>query len=773
MTVQRIRSGSFVSTSPINAATIDARTKLKKILDRIEFLDVSAHPSQNVRTLRASLLDEAATLRTQVQSANDASLSGALKKLLDTLEENGNSQGSQDIFHALPIDAKHELYYFAWLASGAPSEDGFGEKALKHNPMLLLQITGPWAFPHGKHLLEQYIQLTQERRDVKAGKTTLELHRLHQYESFKALFNHPEVAHRQLRHAYKRLDPEVRKDQPAPPYYGHGVRADLYNTLGAHPNKEGTAFRVFAPHAKSVQVAIKDKQTGKDYAALPMKGPEKGVWELQGDKIEIGTVYEYIIETLDNKYIRKADPFAFANKESHEVYFHHESIVSDIDKFVWKDEAWMKNRAASAPINIFEVHPTLWKKKEGGIKNFRQLAEELVKYCSEMGFTHVELMGILDHPNEGSMGYQATGYFSPNFRLGSPEDFQFLVDFLHRNKIGVILDWVPSHFAIDDFGLKNFDGTALYEHPNRMHPTWKTHCFNYAQKEVRDFLISSALFWLDKKHVDGLRVDAVEWMLKGASAKLLLRDLNALVHSRFPGALVIAEDMGTTPRLTHSLSQKGVGFDAKWHAGFLHHILKYMRFKVEDRPANHKELIQSLKCDTNERVVIPFSHDLIPLVDMMPEDDWRKRANTRLLTSMAVCLPGMKLIYEKHIEHPDIRKSIQTINHIFIKTAAFWENDQLLWLDNQDEKNCVISYLRKDNAGKAIACVHNFSANYFEEYIINSPHLETFKSIKEIFNSDAKELGGSGRINTEATLLKPHSIKIQLPPLATAIFQAN
>lgn len=699
-------------------------------------------------------------------------LGESLKTLLESLERSGNSAASKDLFHALPLNVKNELYYFVWVALGVPKEDNFGQKTLRDNPLSLLQITAPWIFPHGKSLLEQYIKLDQEKSDLQNGTATLELHRYHQYESFKALYNHSEVNHRQLKQVYNNLHPEVKKDQPVPPYYGHGVRADLYRKMGAHPNKDGTEFRVFAPGAKKVSVAIIDKkESWKNASVLPMKRTQDGIWEVQGNKIESGSAYEYIIEAADGKILKKADPFAFGNRESHHYGFHHESIVTDLGKFVWKDESWIKNRTEAKPVNMLEVHLETWRKKEGRSLNYRELAQELVKYCADMGFTHVELMGILDHPNQGSMGYQVSGYFSPNFRLGTPEDFQYFVDFLHQNKIGVVIDWIPAHFAIDEYGLKKFDGTHLYEHPDVLHPTWKTHCFNYTKTEVRNLLLSSALFWLDKMHIDGLRVDAVDPMRRQKAAKLFLRDLNATAHRQFPGVLIIAEDTGGTPGLTHPLTKKGIGFDAKWHVGFLHHILKYMQLQVEDRPAHHQELIDSLNCDPDQRTLIPFSHDLVPLTDIMPGDDWKKKANARLLSTLALCLPGMKLNFDKHFSNPETEKCVKVANHLFIKTAAFWESEGITMLDQMDSQNSVISYLRKDKHGNSFACVHNFSAKYCEEYIIKSPHIENFSYVQEIFNSDNSEFGGSGKINRDPILVKPDAIKIQLPPLATAIFK--
>lgn len=874
-----------------------------------------------------------------------------LEKLLIELQKDPGSPSAMGSFEDLPPRIKAKIYECVWIAHGVPFQENYAEIVLKKDGLgLLLQIKEPLVAQDSGSLIEQMVsclegKLTvcgyEEWRDrlnellssadntdkildqlLPADKIEIENspkderaklieRKRDQYNDlikecmknemddevkrFKALILSPHMTHRQLRALFKKLDSEVQQIVPKPPYYGRGVKTDLHEKFGARLTDKGATFTLYAPHAKSVRVAIKDSSDLRvDFDRKPMAKNAEGNWELSWDGIKRGTVYEYIIETKDGKTLIKADPFAIESKLIHnkdrQVFplmksddpwlfsdVHGESVVSAIpDK--WNDGAWMKKRAAldvqNSPMNIYEVYPAGWKQ----VKNYRDLAGPLAQYCKEMGYTHVELMAIIEYQNEKSWGYHPTGFFSVNSRLGNMADFQYLVDHLHQNDIGVILDWIPGHFSPTCYGLGEFDGEAIYEHPSIRkghHIEWSALIFNYESKFVRDFLISSAFFWLDKVHIDGLRIDAVESMLnlnfyrnnrpnewifnrKGGEwnleAILFLRELNTLIHEKFPGVATIAEDSSsfraaTVP--THvkgEKGKKGLGFDLRWAMGYMNDTLVSTLgakggWKEVDPVTKRWEQATHSKDHRGERInalmhaaegadepnkVLPFSHDEVSqgkesLLKKMPGDKWQQFANVRLLLSYQMCLPGKKLNFmgnefgqaeewsnrlmhvirdgqkidlvdwdsrDKDPMHAGVSKAVQAINHLYLKTPALWHHKgKIQWVHVNDSipgggapRNAILGYHRTDGKGSQVVCLHNFTPTYYQEYTVylnksdESCDLAKLSSMKEIYNSDHKDFGGSGRINPKIEVLKdeagkPYAFKCELAPLATMVFE--
>ncbi len=480
------------------------------------------------------------------------------------------------------------------------------------------------------------------------------------------------------------------------------------------------------------------------------------------------------------------------------------------------------------PLLIYEVHLGSWKKKYGHFLNYKELAHELVAYCQEMGYTHVELLPVAEHPFDDSWGYQVTGFLAPTSRFGTPHDFQCFVDVLHKHNIGVIIDWVPGHFPKDDFALARFDGTALYEHEDPRqghHPHWHTSIFNYGRKEVSNFLIASALFWLDVMHVDGLRVDAVASMLyldygrepgewipncyggkENLEAIELLKHANAIIHEKFPGVLTIAEESTSFRGVSHSLDDNGLGFDLKWNMGWMNDTLRYFEKDPLFRSHHHNDLTFGLLYVFSEKFVLVLSHDEVvhgkrSLLSKMPGDIWQKFANLRLLLSYQTCQPGKKLIFmgaelgqwnewycKGEIEwfllqfplHSGLKEFVKEMNHFYRQEHALWEQDFTYqgfeWVDFHDTHNSVISYYRKGyNRREALLCVHNCTPTYHHKYVINAGGMER---VEEVFNSDEERYGGSGKVRQGVHIYReqggyPCALEIKLPPLATMIFRVH
>ena len=535
-----------------------------------------------------------------------------------------------------------------------------------------------------------------------------------------------------------------------------------------------------------------------------------GIWELFVPGIGEGEKYKFEIHTHTGDIRIKSDPFAFYSEKRPATA----SIVFDLNRYHFQDHAWRK-KSQNAPMTIYEVHLGSWKKYAGEFPNYREMAHDLSKYCKEMGFTHVELLPVMEHPLDESWGYQVTGFFSTTSRYGSPADFQFFVDHMHQEGIGVLLDWVPAHFPTDDHSLNRFDGTALYEHedPRKgMHPHWHTAIFNYGRKEVTNFLIASALFWFDKMHVDGLRVDAVASMLyldygrnkgewipnpDGGNVNIdaieFLKHLNSIVHQKFPGTLMIAEESSSFIGVTHS---QGLGFDLKWNMGWMNDTLRYFSIDPLFRKFHQDELTFSLIYAFTEKFMCVLSHDEVvhgkrSLLQKMPGPDWQKFANVRLLYSYMICHPGKNLLFMgneigewdewyckrelnwnllRYPQHQGLSRFVREMNHFYLGHAALWELDDewqgYQWIDFSDREHSVISYLRK-GMGRVLVCAHNFTPELIPNYFIR---LMGLSRVEEIFNSDAEEFGGSNQRNVKVEVF-PDGFQIHLSPLATMIFE--
>jgi 1,4-alpha-glucan branching enzyme len=612
--------------------------------------------------------------------------------------------------------------------------------------------------------------------------------------------------------------------------FGRGTHYDLHRKFGGrltnHQGVDGVAFTVWAPSARSVSLVGDINHW--DGRVLPMRSlGGAGIWELFVPGLSAGALYKFEIETAMGERLLKTDPFGL----SFEMRPKTAAVVVDIDHLVWHDQQWIDERSHSTvnrPIAIYEVHLGSWKRPNGMFMNYRQIGEELAAYCQEMGFTHVELMPIAEHPLDESWGYQVTGYFAPTSRFGTFEDFQYFVDVLHQHHIGVILDWVPGHFPTDGFGLARFDGTALFEHEDPrqgFHPHWNTLIFNFGRHEVRNFLIASALFWLDLFHVDGLRVDAVASMLyldygrdegqwipnqwggkENVEAIEFLRHSNAVVHDRFPGTLMIAEESTSFSSITRPLDQSGMGFDFKWNMGWMNDTLRYIQKEPVHRSYHQNELTFGLLYAFSEKFVSVLSHDEVvhgkrSLLSKMPGDIWQKFANLRLLYSYMICQPGKKLLFmggeiaqwdewwaggevQWHLlqfpYHHGIQKCVRDINLFYQHHDALFADDTSFhgfeWVDFSDNANSVISYLRKTpGSHKALYCVHNFTPSYFDKYVVPLKHV---RHLTEVFNTDDMCYGGSGKIHGVVCCHADHEgvfvrAEISLPPLSTTIYEVE
>lgn len=599
--------------------------------------------------------------------------------------------------------------------------------------------------------------------------------------------------------------------------FNKGCHYDLYRILGANIKEIdgilGVQFAVWAPNA--IGVSLVGDFNYWNGRMFPMRSMgSSGVWELFVPGLKEREKYKFEIQTQKNHVKIKTDPMGFFA----EVRPKTASIVWDVNNYTWRDNEWIQKRekkCLNQPINVYEVHLASWRKYDTEFPNYREIAIDLAIYCKEMGYTHVELMPIMEHPFDESWGYQVTGYFSVTSRYGTPSDFQFFVDHFHQNGLGVILDWVPAHFPMDDFSLIQFDGTALYEHNDSrkgFHPHWNTAIFNYGRKEVTNFLIASALFWLDKMHIDGLRVDAVasmiyldygrkagEWIpnTDGSNFNIeaieFLKHLNSVIHQKFPGVYTIAEESSSYIGVTHP---EGLGFDLKWNMGWMNDTLNYFSKDPIHRKYHQNDFTFSLLYAFNEKFKSVLSHDEVvhgkgSLLNKMPGPDWQKFANMRLLISYMLCHPGKKLIFMggevgqwkewnckasldwhllQHPLHQGLFEMFKTLNHFYLSREELWGSDfdwlGFEWIDFSDEEHSVISYLRKGDQ-KSLVCVHNFTPKYHSGYSIN---LQNLKAIREVFNTDHEKYGGSNKLNKKIKVNKDGFI-ISLAPLATMIFE--
>jgi 1,4-alpha-glucan branching enzyme len=610
-----------------------------------------------------------------------------------------------------------------------------------------------------------------------------------------------------------------------------GKHFRLYEKLGAHYNAEidGTFFAVWAPNARALSVIGNFNQWTDGVHKLSPRWDESGIWEGFFPDIKHGEAYKYAIHSLSGEYLEKSDPFASFTEMPPKTA----SIVWK-PKYEWKDSVWLHDRKNLAgkkqPYSVYEVHYGSWKRKDDGTTSltYPEMAHELVGYVKEMGFTHVEFLPLMEHPFYGSWGYQLTGYFAPTSRYGSPEDFMYLVDCFHREGIGVILDWVPSHFPGDAHGLFHFDGTHLYEHadPRKgFHPDWKSYIFNYGRNEVRSFLISNALFWMDRYHIDGLRVDAVASMLyldysrkdgewipnqyggnENIEAISFLKEMNEVVYSHFPDVLTIAEESTSWTGVSRPTYLGGLGFGQKWMMGWMHDTLHYFGNDPVHRKYHQNEITFSIMYAFTENFMLPLSHDEVvhgkgSLVGRMPGDEWKKFANLRLMFAYMFTHPGSKLLFmggefgqtaewnherslDWHLLQYGVHKGIQTLvrdlNHFYRSEPALYqlqfEHRGFEWVDYSDHENSVVAFQRKGEQRESLLIVIcNFTPEVRRHYHVGVPYRGKWK---EVFNSDDVKYAGSGVHNEGLMMTSPvkyhgrdFSISLNLPPLGISILK--
>jgi 1,4-alpha-glucan branching enzyme len=607
--------------------------------------------------------------------------------------------------------------------------------------------------------------------------------------------------------------------------FNEGSHYRLYEKLGAHPcTREGTAgtqFAVWAPGADAVFVFGEFNGWNKSITPLENQG-SSGIWVGFVPGIGPGTPYKYHIHSRFNGFrVDKADPFAFFS----EVPPKTASVVADL-KYAWGDAEWMKHRhernGLRHPISIYEVHLGSWMRSaDDTFLSYRELAPRLAEHIKQTGFTHVEFMPITEHPFYGSWGYQTTGFFAATSRYGTPTDLMYLIDYLHQNEIGVILDWVPSHFPSDEFGLAYFDGSHLYEHEDPrqgFHPDWGSAIFNYGRHEVRSFLMSSAMFWLDKYHVDGLRVDAVasmiyldysrqpgEWVPNcfGGNENLdaidFLRRFNEAVYREYPDVQTYAEESTAWSQVSRPTNTGGLGFGLKWDMGWMHDTLKYMALEPIHRAHHQGELTFRMVYAYSENFVMPLSHDEVvhgkgSLIEKMPGDDWQKFANLRALYGYMFGQPGKKLLFQgcewgqwrewrhdhsldRHQRpfppHAGMERWVSDLNHLYRAEPSLYQGDchpgGFEWVDASDTASSVMSFLRRGDDGASVLVVCNFTPVPRFDYRVGVPHGGYWR---ELLNSDATVYWGSGQGNAggatadpESWNGRPYSVKLVLPPL--------
>ena len=604
---------------------------------------------------------------------------------------------------------------------------------------------------------------------------------------------------------------------------GDSVRA--YDFLGAHlvnrNDKNGVVFRVWAPTARSVSVAGDFNNWNNE--ANYMYNIGYGVWEVFVEGVQEFCTYKYCIESEYGDRLMKADPYAFhAQTRPGQA-----SVVYDIESYSWNDSEWFnkrkENNISSSPINIYEIHAGSWRKyPDGNFFNYQKLADELIPYLKEMHYTHVQLMPIMEYPYDGSWGFQTTGYYAPTSRYGTPSDFMAFVDKLHGEGIGVILDWVPSNFPTDDFGLARFDGSPLYESNDpktSKRDSWGTCLFNYARFEVTSFLVSCAMFWLDKYHIDGLRIGALSSMLyldygktegewepnkfggkENLDAVDFVKRLNTAVHMYHPDVMMFAEENTSWPKLTHKIEDGGLGFDFKWNMGWMNDMLHYMSLNSMWRPFNHDSLTFSFYYAFSEKFLLPISHDEVShgkgsLIKQMPGKYDEQFAGVRAFITYMYAHPGKKLVFmgteigqfdewnhEEAIQwdllefekHKKLRTFFKELNKFYLDCKPLYELDTVWkgfdWIHHDDYTNSVIAFKRTDKNGDEIVSVCNFQPIRRDEYCIGVPKYGLYD---EVFNSDEERFGGSGVVNgnnIKTEVMKIHGfdqgLSLTLPPLS-------
>ncbi len=615
--------------------------------------------------------------------------------------------------------------------------------------------------------------------------------------------------------------------------FNEGTHTRIYEKLGAHlvirDGVAGTLFAVWAPNARHVGV-LGDFNAWNEEKTPLVRHDASGIWTGFVPGVASGSVYKYRVESHDGQRFDKADPYAFRGELSPGTG----SVVWDMS-YAWNDAEWMRQRARhnalNAPISIYELHLGSWRRvPEEGQRSltYREIAPRLVEHVKRLGFSHVELMPVMDHPFFGSWGYQVTGYFAASARFGTPQDLMYLIDVLHQNGIGVILDWVPAHFPKDGHSLVYFDGTHLYEHADPRqgeHPDWGTLIYNYGRHEVRSFLTSSAMFWLDKYHADGLRVDGVSSMLyldygrqhgqwlpnpyggrENLEAVEFLKHMNGVIQRQHPDVLTIAEESTAWPRVTGPSHLGGLGFSMKWDMGWMHDTLHFLQLEPEHRKFHHGELTFRRVYAYHERYVLPLSHDEVvygkgSLLRKMPGDPWQRFANLRLLFAYMFAVPGKPLMFmggelgqwsewnhdsslEWHLENEPfslgVSRLISQLNRVKRETPALHEVDfdaqGFDWIDANDSEQSTLAFLRYGtDRARSVAAVFNFTTAPRHDYRLGVPGDGRWE---ELINTDAKEFGGSGHGNqggADATPVgahgRPFSLNLTLPPLGAVLLR--
>ncbi len=620
--------------------------------------------------------------------------------------------------------------------------------------------------------------------------------------------------------------------------FGQGTHYDIYKKLGAHlatnEGKKGVYFAVWAPHAAKVHV-VGDFNEWEEREAYEMtRVGEIGIYEIFVEGIGVGELYKFLITTSDGRKLYKADPYG----NQAEFRPGTASRVTDISRLKWADARWLKAREKQnvdeIPMAIYEVHPGSWRKHPvteedpDGFYNYREFAHELTEYVKDMGYTHVELMGIAEHPFDGSWGYQVIGYYAPTARYGTPEDFQYMVNYFHKNGIGVILDWVPAHFPKDAAGLADFDGQALYEYADPRkgeHPDWGTKVFDYAKNEVKNFLIANALYWVEQFHIDGLRVDAVASMLyldygrsagnwvpniygenKNLEAIEFFKHLNTVVTGRNHGTMIIAEESTAWPQVTGRPEDGGLGFTMKWNMGWMHDFLDYMKLDPYFRSYNHNKMTFSMTYAFSEKYVLVLSHDEVvhmkgSMINKMPGEYDDKFANLKAGYSFMMGHPGKKLLFmgqdfaqfrewseareldwyllaeEKHVQ---MKEYVKELLHLYQGSPALYETDDnwegFEWVNADDSERSIFSFIRHSKDGKNnLLFVVNFTPVERPEYRVGVPQSGSYKLV---LNSDEARFGGSGEKRASSYRSKkgvcdnkPYSIGYSLPAYGVAVFQ--
>ena len=612
--------------------------------------------------------------------------------------------------------------------------------------------------------------------------------------------------------------------------FGQGTHYDIYRKLGAHPVKdgdeEGVYFAVWAPNAQGISVIGEFNEWDEQANPMTKAGPI-GVFETFVPGAKIGQLYKFFIIGMNGEHIYKADPYA----NEAELRPGTASRITDIRDFKWKDGTWMKNRQkfdeTKNAMSIYEVHPGSWMKHpateedEKGFYNYRELAVKLAQYVKDMGYTHVELMGIAEHPFDGSWGYQVTGYYAPTSRYGTPQDFKYLVDYLHRQKIGVILDWVPAHFPKDAHGLANFDGTAVYEHADPRqgeHPDWGTKIYNYGRPEVKNFLIANALFWIEECHVDGLRVDAVASMLyldygkndgqwvankyggnQNLEAIEFFKHLNTVVLGRNHGTVMIAEESTAWPKVTGKAEDDGLGFSLKWNMGWMNDFLEYMKLDPYFRKFNHNKMTFSMTYAYSEKYVLVISHDEVvhlkkSMLEKMPGEPDDKFKNLKAAYTFMFCHPGKKLLFmgqefgqlrewseERELDwfllgeekHRDLKDFVKALLKMYRKYPALYGMDTdpsgFEWINADDGDRSIYSFVRKSPTGRNnLLVICNFTPMDRPDYRVGVPKKKQYTQLLDENGMTAKKVFKAEKQECDN---RPFSFAYPLPAYGVAIFQ--